>query len=417
MRAVGFIAERIERRGQNPGEDGNSLSGTSRNIASISVALSILIMIVAISVTLGFRKAIRAKATGFMGSLVMVVPGQGPMNEQYPFNGNLSYLGAIDSLEGVTSVCPVAVRSGMVKSDNGIAGLYFKGVDSLYDFSFYAESLVAGDIPSFSGRVGSDALISERLASQMGLGVGDKMVSYFVGDELKVRSFRICGLFDARLEDVDKSFALIDIRQVRRISSWSADDVSAIEIRIAPDAGFDRMKSAVEEIEYSRSTEQDDALFVLSVKTICSNLFDWLSLLDLNVVMILLLMTVVASFNMISAVLIILFRRISMIGILKSLGMPDGKITGVFLLKSSGIVVKGILAGNAVAVALCLVQKYFNPIKLDPANYFVSSVPISLNAGWVIVVDILAFALIMAALSLCSIFVAKVSPDRTMRVD
>lgn len=417
MQAVRFIAGRLERRGHDSGEEKDALSGIGRNIAWISVALSILIMIVAISVTLGFRKAIRARATGFMGSLVMVVPGQGPMNEQYPFNCNLSYLGALDSLEGVMSVCPVAVRSGMVKSDNGIAGLYFKGVDSLYDFSFYAESLVAGELPSFSGRIGSDALISERLASQMGLGVGDKMVSYFVGDELKVRSFRICGLFDARLEDVDKSFALVDIRQVRRISSWSADDVSALEIRISPDAGIDRLKNAVEEIEYSRSGEEDDALFVLSVKTICANLFDWLSLLDLNVVMILLLMTVVASFNMISAVLIILFRRISMIGILKSLGMPDGNITRVFLLKSAGIVGKGILVGNAVAIALCLVQKHFNIIELDPANYFVSSVPISLSAGWVIIVDISAFALIMAALSLCSIFVARVSPDRTMRVD
>ena len=416
MRAAGFIAGRLDKRTDYPGDE-KRLSGISRKIACASVALSIALIIMALSVTSGFRYAVREKATGFMGSVVLVPPGQGPFNELEPFSRNLSYIGRLTSLEGVESVSPAACRSGLVRSSNGISGLFFKGVDSLYDFSFFADALCDGALPDFSGKISSDILISSRLASSMGYRTGDYLTAYFVGEKMKVRKFRISGLFDARLEDIDNSMALVDIRHIQRISGWSQDEVSAIEIRFSPDTDLDAALQEVRSAESRYSSEGDPSLFALSIKTICSNLFDWLSLLDFNTLAIIVLMIAVAAFNMISAVLILMFRHIRTIGILKSLGMKYSGITSVFLLNSSLVLAKGILTGTAFALVLCCVQKYFKPFKLDPSNYFVDSVPVQIDPAVVAAAGLISFTAILCILSVCSLFVSGISPDKTMRSD
>lgn len=374
-------------------------------------------MVVAVAVVGGFKAEIRAKATGFMGSVTLVAPGQSPLNEQYPFTSELSYTEALDSLRTVTSVSPVAYRSGLVKTDDAIAGIYFKGVDSLYDFSFFKSSLSEGALPQLCGRMSNDVLISRRLADQLSLGVGDKMTVYFIGEDVKVRRFDVCGLFEAQLDDIDKSFAVVDIRQVRRLNGWEKDQASSVEVRIAPKADIDAAEHSVEEVQFLRSEDSDPSLFTLSVKRIYAHLFDWLALLDLNVLMILALMMAVAGFNMISCVLIILFRNISTIGLLKSLGMTTREVSGVFLRKSASIVGKGMIVGNAFALLICVIQKYTHLIKLDPANYFVSFVPIDFNWPQIVALNVVSFIVIMLILSLTSIFVSRVSPSVTMKVD
>ena len=403
MNAGSFIARRL-------GDKGNRISW-------ISVALSIAVMVVAIAVVDGFKSEIRAKATGFMGSAALVPPGQSPLNEGYPFTDSISYASALDSLRCVESVSAVAYRSGLIKTPEAIAGVYFKGVDSLFDFSFFKSCLTDGEIPDFRGGVSNKVLISRRLADQLGLSVGDRMTAYFIGDDIKVRRFDLCGLFDAQLDDIDKSFAVIDIRQVRRLNGWSSAGTSSIEIRIPPRAGIDASVAAVDDLVSDRMTDHDPSLFTLSVKRIYAHLFDWLALLDLNVVMILALMMAVAGFNMISCLLIILFRNISTIGILKSMGMTNRAVSGVFLRKAAALVGKGMLVGNALALALCLIQKYTHIIKLDPANYFVSYVPIDFNWLQIIAINAISFVVIMLILSLTSIFVSRVSPAVTMKVD
>lgn len=372
------------------------------------------IMIVAVAVVAGFKSEIRAKATGFMGSVIMTVPGESALNETVPFSRNLSYINALDSLKFVESVSGVAYKSGMIKGEKDIAGLYFKGVDSLYDFTFYANSLVEGSLPQFTGRIGSDILISKRLADQMGFKTGDKVPSFFVGEELKARSFVVCGIFDAQLEEIDKSFAIVDIRQVQRVSGWDSDQISTVEVRISPDKDIEDARDEVAYIEMSHSQEGDQPLFSYSVKSIYANLFDWLALLDLNVLMILALMMAVAGFNMVSAILIILFRKTSMIGLLKSLGMNDRSVSGVFLRVAARIVGKGLLVGNLLAFAICLIQKYFHLMKLDPENYFVSFVPITLDIPKILLLDVVSAVVIILFLTLTSIFISRVSPARTM---
>lgn len=410
MSAGRFIASRMS-------SDDGSLSRTSNTIAWVSVCLSIAVMIIAVAVVDGFKSRIREKVTGFMGSVMLVMPGQSPMNEHYPFSDSLSYRSMLDELDGVESVSGVAYRSGLIKTDEQIDGLCFKGVDSLYDFSFFSSSLVEGSLPDYTGRISNDILISSTTAQKLGFSVGDQAVVYFIGDDVKVRKLTVCGLYDAQLEEIDSRMAVADIRQVRRLNGWSGNEVSTVEIRIAPDTDIDRMADAVQEIEFLYADAEDEPLFVTSTKKLYGHLFDWLALLDLNVLMILALMVVVAGFNMISAILIILFEKISAIGLLKSLGMTSKEVSHVFLLRAWKIVWKGLLWGNAVGLGLCLIQKYTGIIRLDPASYFVNCVPIALSPLKIIILNVAAAGLIMAIVSISSRFISKVSPDRTMRVE
>ena len=410
MSASRFIASKLS--------DGDGrLSRTSNTIAWVSVCLSVAVMIIAIAVVAGFKAEIRNRATGAMGSVMLVQPGQAPVNELYPFSENLSYRGKLAAEPSVRSVSGVAWRSGLLKTDEHIDGLYFKGVDSLYDFSFFASCLVDGSLPDYHGRTSNDVLLSRTTASKLGFSVGDDVVVYFIGDEVKVRKFRLCGIYDAGLEEIDTKMGVADRRQVQRLNGWASDEVSSIEIRTDPDASVTGMNDRVQEIVYTSMQESDRALFVTNVKKLYGHLFDWLSLLDLNVLMILVLMVVVAGFNMISAILIILFEKISTIGLLKALGMTSREVTRVFLLRAGALVGKGMLWGNVVGIGLCLIQRYTHVIKLDPANYFVNAVPIRLSVGQILLLDIVAAIVMMAIISLSALFVSRVSPDRTMRVE
>ena len=414
MNVFRFIGRKI-RSGAGQESRNDRMGSVSSTIGLVSVALSIMVIIISICVVLGFRREIRSKTSAFMGSLALVAPGQTPMNDRYPFTDSISFLGKLDSLPGVDYCQRVAYCSGMLKTADNIFGAHFKGVDSLYNFSFFRENLTGGEVPSFNGRISSSILLAERLARQMGYGVGDEVTAYFIGDEVKVRKFKIAGLFDAQLENLDNSMVICDIRQVQRLNGWDSNEVSSIEIMLKNSADIEQKRNQVGDIIYDDSSEDDPALFVTSVKQLFPNLFDWLNLLDFNVVAILLLMIVVAGFNMISALLIILFRNISSIGLLKAMGMTSSGVGKVFRYIALNIVGKGLLIGTAAALVLCAVQKYFKVISLDPENYFVKYVPIEFDFGYILLANVLALALIMLILSLTSRFIANVSPDKTMR--
>lgn len=410
MSASRFIASRLS-------DGGGRLSRTSNTIAWVSVCLSVAIMIVAIAVVAGFKREIRGRATGFMGSVMLVQPGQSPVNERYPFSEKLSYRERVEAVPGVESFSGVAWRSGLIKTENDIEGLYFKGVDSLYDFSFFRTCLVEGTLPDYHGRISNDILLSRKTAGKLGFSVGDDVVVYFIGEEVKVRKFHLAGLYDAGLDEIDSRMAVADRRQVQRLNGWAADEVSAIEIRTGSDTSIEQMSDRVEEVLYLSQGDDDTALFVTTVKRLYGHLFDWLSLLDFNVLMILALMIVVAGFNMISAVLIILFEQISTIGLLKALGMTSREVGRVFLIRAGRLVGKGMLWGNVIGIGLCLIQRFTRIIRLDPANYFVSWVPIRLQVGQILLLNLVAAVLIMAIISLSTRFIARISPDRTMRVE
>ena len=410
MRVTRFIASGLARG------DG-SLSRTSNTIAWVSVALSIAIMIVALAVVAGFKAEIRDRATGFMGSVMLVQPGQSPLNELYPFSEQLSYREALAAAPGVAGVSGVAWRSGLIKTDDNIGGLSFKGVDSLYDFSFFANCLVDGALPDYHGRISNDILISRTTANSLGFETGDDVVVYFIGEEVKVRKFRLCGIYDAGLEEIDSKMAVADRRQIQRLNGWQPDEVSSVEIRLAAGTPIEAATDRIENLIFSQMQDGDRALFVTNVKKLYGHLFDWLALLDLNVLMILLLMIAVAGFNMLSALLIILFEQISTIGLLKAMGMTTKEVGKVFLYRAGALVGKGMLWGNVLGLGICLIQRYTHILKLDPVNYFVSFVPIKLQLPQIILLNIIAAVLLMLLISLSTRFIARVSPDKTMRME
>ena len=390
-----FIAKKIK---------GSGLSSTSNGIACVSVAISIAVILAAVAISGGFKKEIGKRAAGFTGEILMTVPGMDYMNDVYPLQADMSYLPDIKRIPGVESVNETAYKPGMIKEGSDVHGVMFKGVDSTYSLDFFADFITDGALPDFSGeRMSDQVLISKRLAVMLGYGVGDRISVYFIGEQVRVRKLVIAGLYDIQLEDMDERLALMDIRQVRRLNGW--DEHERAEV-------YD----AVGEIIMTEDQPLDAPVVVRQISEIYPGLFDWLALLDLNVLVVMILMMAVAGFNMISSLLIILFERISMIGLLKSLGMRTVSICKVFIYRGGAIVLRGMVWGNAVALVLLAVQKWLKPFRLNPVNYFVDFIPVELNPVHILLVDAAAFILMLLIMIVPSLFVARVSPDRTIKV-
>ena len=399
------------------------MSSTGNAIACVSVAISIGVILMAVAISEGFRKEIGKRAAGFSGEILITVPGMDYMNDVYPLQADLSYLPEIKAVPGVRSVSETAYKPGMIKSGKDVHGVMFKGVDSTYSLDFFADFLAEGSLPDFSGeRMSDEVLISKRLAAMLGLSTGERMTVYFIGEQVRARRLTVSGLYDIQLEDLDERLALMDIRQIRRLNGWEDHESSCLEISLGGDGSkaAERMRNRVYdgigEIIMERDITADAPVVVRRIDEIYPGLFDWLALLDLNVLVVMVLMMAVAGFNMISGLLIILFERISMIGLLKSLGMRTSNICKVFIYRGGAIVLKGMLWGNAVAVPLLLVQKWLKPFTLNPVNYFVNFVPVELNLIHIVLVDIAAFVLMILIMTIPSLFIARVSPDRTIKV-
>lgn len=406
-----FLANKIGSKADSTGR----LSRTGTTISVVSVALSIAVIIIAVAVSNGFRSEIGNKARGFAGDVVLAEPGLDIVSESGPVTAELSYREKLEELPFVDRVSTVAYKQGILKTGEEIGGVLLKGVDSTYNMKFYEESLREGKLPQFTGKsISNEIIMSGRLADMLQYKVGDKVTAYFVGEQVRVRSFTITGIFDAQLEQLDKYLAIGDIRHISRLNGWG-NGVSGYELFLKKEAGEDEM-AAIENVIYENQTEADTPLLPTSLQEKYYVLYDWLHLLDLNVFIILALMIAVAGFNMVSGLLIMLFERISQIGLLKSMGMTNRAVAEIFLTKSAVVVLEGMLWGNAIAVVICLVQKYFRVITLNPDNYFVSSVPIEFSPLWILGMNFIAFAAIMLIMLLPCHFISRIDPAATMRV-
>ncbi len=408
-----FIAKKIG--GKQQGRQ--KLSSLSNVIACVSVAISILVMFVAIAISEGFKHDIKESAVGFSGEILFVAPGEDITTDRYPIHSDFSFLSTLNSIDGVKSIDGVAYSPGMIKTDENVQGVYFKGVDSTYNLSFYKKYLVEGELPDFSGKkMSNDILISQRLAAMLGYEVGDDLVAYFIGSSVKVRKFHITGLYNVRLEEIDKTMTIIDIRQVQRLNGWDKTQVSCMEISLSARADIVKVENQIDEIVMSDTLDSDDSVVVKNISDIYPNIFDWLAILDLNVLIILVLMVAVAGFNMISGLLIILFEKISMIGLLKALGMRTKNICLIFIYRGSFIILKGMLAGNIIAVLFCFIQGRYKILSLNPSNYFVDHIPIYMEPMTALILNLGSFLLMMLIMTIPSLFISKIRPDKTIKM-
>lgn len=382
-----------------------------RSIVTASIAISFLVMILAVTISSGFRHEIRDGLSSVMGDIQILPPGMNMLDESSPIEDDPAYLSSVLELDGVRSVTPAVYKAGIVKNGESIHGIVFKGMEG-------GPAAMSGvEIPD---SVSFPVSIPSRLAETASLGVGDKLLAYFVGEKLKVRSFNIVSVHDVMLEADDKIVVVAQISDMQRLLGWDEGDASVLEVVLDHDHKdeheIERLTMEIGSIASSYSEDSDSPVIAVSTLSQYPQIFDWLNLIDFNVFFILLLMTVVAGFNMISGLLIILFENISTIGLLKSIGMTDKAIANVFLSSSAFLAGKGMLIGNALAIVFCVIQGKLHLIPLNPANYFVPYVPVHIDMAWILVADVISFLAIMLMLLIPCVFISKVDPAETVRV-
>ena len=386
MNASFFIASRLRFKGR---------------LIVTSIAVSYLVMIIALAVSSGFRMEIRKGLSDICGDVQLIPQNADQFDGQSSMTAKLSYLPIIEELEGVDQVRPVIYRAGIVKNQDNIHGVLFKGVHN-------------------SDTVALGVSIPRRLSEISGLKQGDKMLTYFVGENVRMRQFNITSIYDAMLETDDKLIVYASLSDLQRLNGWNDDQVSAMEIILdqshRKESSMREMSQQVGMVAYEYSQDADESVYATSAVAQYPQLFEWLSLIDFNVVFILVLMTIVAGFNMISGLLIMLFENISTIGLLKSLGMTDRSISKVFLSSSAVLVLKGMTIGNVLAFIFCIVQNSTHLFGLNPENYFVSFVPVNINWGLVLTSDLVSFVVIMVSLLIPCVFISRVDPADTVRV-
>ncbi len=390
MGITGFISGKLRFRGK---------------IVVISIALSFLVMIIAVSVSSGFRKEIRDAVSSAAGDIRLVPTGLDWVSGTSPIERTPAYLPYVASVGGVKSVSPVVYRAGIVKNDASVHGVLFKGTEN-----FLPEDSTALPVS-----------IPSRLADMLELEEGSPLSAYFVGERVRARKFTVVSVYEDLTETDDRMVVYGRLSDMQRINGWSDDYVSAFEIRLEDrfrdEAGMEALAAETGSAALLHSSEDEASVVSMSAAEENPRLFDWLSLIDFNVLVILILMTMVAGFNMISGLLILLFENISTIGILKSLGMSDAGIARTFLRASSSLVLKGMLAGNVFAFLFCAIQGTTHFITLDPDNYFISYVPVYMEPVKILAADAAAYLLIMLLLLLPSMFISRVDPAKTVRMN
>ena len=366
--------------------------------AMVTIAVASFVIIIAVAVSGGFRHELRKGVASLAGDIQITSPYMNFIGEDHPVTLGEELETAIGSMPGVDHIVPAVYRAGIIKSGSNIHGVVFKGIPG-----------------------GGDSLrvkIPERLSAMLGIGPGDRMLAYFIGDKVKARQFTVESTYDDILGSDDNLVVYAGIEDMRRVNGWDPDKASAIEVILEDNwRSSDRMEYLTDEIGAEiLFGEGIDSMVATSAARRYPQIFSWLDLIDFNVLIVLVLMVAVAGFNMISSLLIMLFRNISVIGTLKAMGMTDRQISAVFLRIASSAALKGMLACNILAFLFCIVQNATHFVKLDPANYFVSAVPVHLNALQVIGADLLAYILIMLLLLLPCLFVSRVDPAKTVRV-
>ena len=390
-------------------------------MAAVAIAVSFFIIIVAVAVSAGFRKSIRDGVAAMTGDVRIMPYVSGTGADPVSMPASLPSLEAVMAVPGVVSIEPVAVRAGIVKAGDVIHGVVVKGVPGLEvpeaDEFAGAEKMAEAPANSSAPRTTLGVSIPHRLQEITGLGVGDDLVTYFVGEKVRVRKFHITAVHRDLVEVDDNLLVYAKLSDIQRLNGWSDDQVSCLDVTLSEGANRKDVAGYIGHILLNSGNPEEEALYVTSADDTYPQIFDWLKLLDFNVVVILILMTVVAGFNMVSGLLIMLLRNISTVGTLKTLGMDNAAIGRLFVRIGARAVLRGMLVGNALALLFCLLQGTLHLIPLDPANYFVSWVPVHINVWWILAADAAAFLGILALLWLPSLVIASIDPAKTVKAD
>lgn len=409
-----FIARRI-----HFSKEGNrQVTPPAVRIAIVGVALGLAVMILSVAIVIGFKKEVRNKVIGFGSHIQITNFDNNSSYETTPIAVSDSLLQALQEFPGIKHIEGYATKMGILKTDSDFQGVVLKGIDTDYDWSFFRNNLKEGELLTIdSKKTSTDVIISKYLSDLLGLKLGDSILTYFVQEDVRARKFNIVGIYETGFMDYDKLFVLADIKQIRRLNGWEKDEVSGLELLVDD---YDKLDQIAEDLYFNLVEKQDrhgNTYFTRSIKEMNPMIFNWLDVLDVNVVVILILIFAVAGFTMISGLLIIILERTNMIGILKALGENNVSIRKIFLYISFFLIGKGMLWGNMVGIAICLIQSHFRIIKLDPSIYYLDAVPIDLSIVSLILLNIGTLCASMLMMLGPSYLITKIDPAKSIRFE
>ena len=402
-----FIADRIFSLSKE------NLSSTVMRLAVTSVALAVMVMLIAWAVVIGFKNQIRDKVIGFVAPIHIQTLDKNESVEETPFCLDSLLISRLNSVEGIAHYQMVGNKAGMIKTDDEIQGVVLKGVDEHYDWTYFRNSLVEGQTPEYhGGERSTEVMVSKAIADKILLGVGDDVRVWFVDKDMQARGrkFTVTGIFETGLTEFDERFVFADLNQIRKLNGWSDDECGLLEIAVSQDADAAAVN---ERLYYSLPTH----LASYTARESNPQIFDWLDLLDTNVWLIMALMFLVAGITVISMLLIIIIERTSTIGLLKAMGASNKFIREVFLRRSLRILLIGMLIGNVIGLGFCLLQQYTGFIKLDAATYYLSAVPIELHLSTVLFINLGTFLLWVLMLLIPTSVINRISPVKAIRFE
>jgi lipoprotein-releasing system permease protein len=409
-----FIAQRLV-KGRR---EGTSFSRPINVIAIVGIALGLAVMILAVAILTGFKKQIREKIVGF-GSNIQIVNFDSNLSfETAPIRQGQDFIEKIRKTPGISHVQVFATKAGIIRTDEDFQGVVLKGVGSDFDWSYFSSNMTEGTIFTVNDSARSEkVIISKKISDMLRLRTGDSFAMHFVQDPPRMRKFTVSGIYETSLEEFDKIYVFCDIGHIKRLNGWDDDQISGFEIYIDDFDRLDEMTMAVRDAIGYRLMEDDEQFKVTNIRMKYPQIFDWLNFQDVNVIIIILLMLIVAGFNMISGLLILILEKTNMIGILKALGSDDVMIRRVFLYQAAYLIGKGLLWGNLIGIGLAFLQLKTGLITLDPSSYYIKTVPINLELIHILLLNAGSMAVIIFMLLVPSKLISRITPVKAIRYD
>lgn len=392
------------------------LSRPAVTIAQWGVTIGTIVMFISICIIVGFKNQVRDKVVGFGGHIQIQNYNTNSENSS-PVTTDSTFMQSLSAIDGIKHIQQYVQTTGIVLTGREYEGIMLKGVGSSYDLSFFASSIVEGKLPEFTAQTPSNAIVISKItASRLKLKSGDKVNVYFMQDGIRARKMTVAAIYETHLTEFDNVMALTDIYTTRRLNGWSNDKASAIEITVND---FEQRYECCENIAetmYSAAARNRETLYPATVDELYPAMFNWLAVLDQTVWIILILVICIAGFTMISGLFILILEKSNFIGIMKATGANNLSIRKIFLYYAGLIVTKGMLIGNTISIAACILQQQTGIITINPEMYYMSSVPIEFS--WLLVpMNIAMFIISIAILVIPSMLISKIEPVKAIRFE
>jgi lipoprotein-releasing system permease protein len=390
----------------------SSISSPIIKIAIVAIALGIIMMLVSVATGVGLQNKIREKVAAFNGHVIIsnYDDNQSQVNT-VPISTEQDFYPRFTSVPSVEHIQAVANKTGMIRTEETVEGILFKGVGAEYRWDNLKEYLIKGRIPNIANKRTDEVLISEFLANRLQLTIQDTCRTYFIKDSgsgYNLRSFVIVGIFNSGFQEFDANYVIGDLRHIQQINKWKPTEVGTFEVFIKD---FNQIETAGQAIYKEIPSTYNS----VTIQEKYFSIFEWLKLFDFNIIIILVVMIIVATINMIVALLVLILERTQMIGILKALGANNWNIRKIFLYNASYLILRGLFWGNAIGIGLLFIQKYFEIIKLPPESYYVTVAPVDINPITIIALNLGTILICLLVLLVPSYIITKISPVKAIK--